>query len=82
MRFSPSTAKSSRTKQRAVAWIGAVWLLLVLCGTHLVNNYSNNLDISIMYIIKLYHVVETVLFRLFGGEEFGEWPNNGKWILI
>ena len=20
------------------------------------------------------------LFRLFGGERFGEWPNNGKWI--
>ena len=21
------------------------------------------------------------LFRLFGGEKFSEWPNNGKWIL-
>ena len=21
------------------------------------------------------------LFRLFGGEKFGEWPNNDKWIL-
>ena len=21
------------------------------------------------------------LFRLFGGDKFGEWPNNGKWIL-
>ena len=21
------------------------------------------------------------VFRLFGGEKFGEWPTNGKWIL-
>ena len=34
-----------------------------------------------------YHIAEDKilmiqLLRLFGGGEFGEWPNNVKWILI
>ena len=43
-----------------------------------------------MYVHNILYVAEIIggmkhsqfqLFRLFGGERFGKWPNNGKWIL-